>query len=62
MIDSYADTGINPKGKLSGKVEFKDVKFSYPSRPDVKVGFRNENDLSMLYCVRNFSKNTLIYP
>ncbi|CAG7815401.1 unnamed protein product [Allacma fusca] len=36
-IDSYADTGINPTGRLSGKIEFLNVKFSYPSRQDVQV-------------------------
>ena len=35
-IDIKSDTGISPD-HVEGKVEFKDVTFSYPSRPDVVV-------------------------
>ncbi|KAI9142822.1 multidrug resistance protein 1 [Paraphysoderma sedebokerense] len=35
-IDSTGDSGTKPE-KLVGKIEFKNVKFSYPSRPDTVV-------------------------
>jgi ABC-type multidrug transport system fused ATPase/permease subunit len=35
-IDSSSDQGTKPKS-LTGKVQFKNVKFNYPSRPDVPV-------------------------
>ena len=35
-IDSSSSGGIRPND-LKGNVEFKDVHFQYPSRPDVKV-------------------------
>ncbi|XP_027868031.1 ATP-dependent translocase ABCB1 [Xiphophorus couchianus] len=35
-IDSYSQTGFKPDF-IKGNIEFKDIHFSYPSRPDVKV-------------------------
>ncbi|KAI4891347.1 hypothetical protein NFI96_015728 [Prochilodus magdalenae] len=35
-IDSYADAGHKPD-VVKGDIEFKNIHFSYPSRPDVKV-------------------------
>ena len=35
-IDTSSDAGIKPD-KLEGYIEFKNVKFSYPSREDVQV-------------------------
>ena len=35
-IDSESDEGYKPD-KIEGKIEFKNVKFTYPSRPDVQV-------------------------
>ena len=36
LIDSSSDDGVIPD-KLVPSVEFKDVIFSYPARPDVQV-------------------------
>ncbi|KAG9407950.1 ABC transporter B member 10 [Aphanomyces cochlioides] len=36
LIDSTSEEGVNPSS-VSGRIEFKDVFFNYPSRPDVKV-------------------------
>ena len=36
LIDSSSDKGKRPKS-LTGKVQFKNVQFHYPSRPDVPV-------------------------
>uniref|UniRef100_A0A8C0FXD3 Uncharacterized protein n=1 Tax=Chelonoidis abingdonii TaxID=106734 RepID=A0A8C0FXD3_CHEAB len=36
LIDSSAKEGYRPD-KLKGEIEFKDIHFSYPSRPDVKI-------------------------
>ncbi|PWA23942.1 hypothetical protein CCH79_00011020, partial [Gambusia affinis] len=35
-IDSYSETGFKPDF-IKGNIEFKDIHFSYPSRPDVKI-------------------------
>ncbi|XP_057689868.1 ATP-dependent translocase ABCB1-like [Corythoichthys intestinalis] len=35
-IDSYSESGFKPDS-INGNVEFKNVHFTYPSRPDVKV-------------------------
>ncbi|XP_069815592.1 ATP-dependent translocase ABCB1-like isoform X3 [Dendropsophus ebraccatus] len=35
-IDSYSTTGYKPD-KIKGDIEFRNVKFTYPSRPDVQV-------------------------
>lgn len=35
-VDPFSESGIKPEG-ISGKVEFKNVTFTYPSRPDVAV-------------------------
>lgn len=35
-IDTESDQGFKPD-KIQGKIEFKNVSFTYPSRPDVKV-------------------------
>nr|ADQ20481.1 P-glycoprotein [Poeciliopsis lucida] len=35
-IDSYSQTGFKPDF-IKGNIEFKDIHFSYPSRPDVKI-------------------------
>lgn len=35
-MDSIGDEGEKPKA-LEGDIEFKEVKFNYPSRPDVKI-------------------------
>ena len=37
-IDSMSDEGHKPDS-FSGKIEFKNVNFTYPSRPDVQVSF-----------------------
>ena len=42
-IDSSSQTGIRPHD-LKGNIEFVDVHFQYPSRPDVKV-----RKISLLY-------------
>lgn len=36
-IDSYSESGKKPSGRAHGKIEFKNVGFSYPSRPDIQV-------------------------
>ncbi|XP_067418187.1 ATP-dependent translocase ABCB1-like [Emydura macquarii macquarii] len=36
LIDSSAKEGYRPD-KLNGEIEFKNIHFSYPSRPDVKI-------------------------
>ncbi|CAK4731280.1 unnamed protein product [Aphanomyces euteiches] len=36
LIDSATDEGVKPNG-IQGRIEFKDIFFNYPSRPDVKV-------------------------
>ncbi|KAM7177249.1 ATP-dependent translocase ABCB1-like [Macrochelys suwanniensis] len=36
LIDSSAKEGYRPD-KLKGEIEFKNINFSYPSRPDVKI-------------------------
>ncbi|XP_074538680.1 ATP-dependent translocase ABCB1 [Halichoeres trimaculatus] len=36
LIDSYSDAGFKPD-YIKGDIEFKDIHFTYPSRPDVKV-------------------------
>lgn len=36
QIDSYSETGYKPDC-IKGNVEFQNVYFSYPSRPDVEV-------------------------
>jgi ATP-binding cassette subfamily B (MDR/TAP) protein 1 len=35
-IDADAQGGLNPE-KITGEIEFKDVKFSYPTRPDITI-------------------------
>ncbi len=35
-IDSYSDEGLVPE-KLKSTIQFKDVAFTYPTRPDVPV-------------------------
>nr|XP_020462921.1 multidrug resistance protein 1-like [Monopterus albus]XP_020462922.1 multidrug resistance protein 1-like [Monopterus albus] len=35
-IDSYSDAGFKPDF-IKGNIEFKNIHFSYPSRPDVKI-------------------------
>ncbi|XP_068091617.1 ATP-dependent translocase ABCB1 isoform X2 [Hyperolius riggenbachi] len=35
-IDSFSQTGLRP-GNIRGDIEFRDVKFRYPSRPEVQV-------------------------
>uniref|UniRef100_A0A3P9PPQ3 ATP binding cassette subfamily B member 1 n=1 Tax=Poecilia reticulata TaxID=8081 RepID=A0A3P9PPQ3_POERE len=35
-IDSYSQTGFKPDF-IKGNIEFKDIHFNYPSRPDVKI-------------------------
>ncbi|KAL3656242.1 hypothetical protein V7S43_018896 [Phytophthora oleae] len=40
-IDSFDETGLKP-GTLEGKIEFKNVTFRYPTRPEVTV-LRNYN-------------------
>ncbi|KAM4600373.1 ATP-dependent translocase ABCB1 [Polymixia lowei] len=35
-IDSYSDSGFKPDS-IQGNIEFKNISFTYPSRPDVKV-------------------------
>ncbi|KAM3614454.1 uncharacterized protein V6R79_014590 [Siganus canaliculatus] len=41
-IDSYSDAGFKPDN-INGNIEFKNIHFTYPSRPDVKI----LNDLSL---------------
>lgn len=36
-INSFSDEGFKPDS-ITGNIEFKDIHFNYPSRPDVKVG------------------------
>lgn len=36
-IDSYSESGKVLKGRAQGKIQFKDVDFCYPSRPDIQV-------------------------
>ncbi|XP_028672963.1 ATP-binding cassette, sub-family B (MDR/TAP), member 4 [Erpetoichthys calabaricus] len=35
-IDSYSDSGYKPN-RIKGNIEFRNVHFTYPSRPDVKI-------------------------
>lgn len=35
-IDSFSESGYKPE-KITGNLEFENVFFNYPSRPDVKV-------------------------
>ncbi|XP_070692316.1 ATP-dependent translocase ABCB1 [Pempheris klunzingeri] len=35
-IDSYSDAGFKPDS-IRGDIEFKNIHFSYPSRPDIKI-------------------------
>lgn len=35
-IDSYSIKGLKPK-KVIGKIEVRNLNFSYPSRPEIKV-------------------------
>lgn len=35
-IDSYSKNGIKPK-HIAGRIEIRNVEFTYPSRPGVKV-------------------------
>lgn len=39
-IDSSSSEGKSFEGNIRGDIEFEDVHFSYPSRPDVQVKFR----------------------
>ncbi|KAF3839767.1 hypothetical protein F7725_018484 [Dissostichus mawsoni] len=41
-IDSYSEAGFKPDS-IKGNIEFKNIRFSYPSRPDIQV----LNDLSL---------------
>lgn len=36
QIDSYSETGYKPD-HIKGNLEFRNVYFNYPSRPDVEV-------------------------
>lgn len=36
QIDSYSETGYKPD-HIKGNLEFRNVHFNYPSRPDVEV-------------------------
>jgi ATP-binding cassette subfamily B (MDR/TAP) protein 1 len=43
MIDGFSSSGRTPSStEIKGRIEFKDVSFSYPSRPDVQI-FKNLN-------------------
>ncbi|KAM7383493.1 hypothetical protein PAMP_003139 [Pampus punctatissimus] len=35
-IDSYSDAGFKPDS-ITGNIEFKNIHFNYPSRPDIKI-------------------------
>mmetsp|Transcript_37903 Transcript_37903/g.84730 ORF Transcript_37903/g.84730 Transcript_37903/m.84730 type:complete len:699 (-) Transcript_37903:43-2139(-) len=37
LIDGLEPTGENPKGLKAGQIEFQDVKFFYPFRPEIQV-------------------------
>lgn len=41
-IDGLSITGLKPSNKLTGKIELKNILFSYPTRPEVQV-CRNYN-------------------
>lgn len=36
LIDSLSKEGLRPE-KMTGNIEFKDIHFNYPARPDVQV-------------------------
>lgn len=36
-IDSYSEKGKKPSTRTTGRIQFKDVNFRYPSRPDIQV-------------------------
>ena len=42
LIDGLSGEGLKPEGKVQGRIEFKNVSFAYPSRPEVKVCNRCE--------------------
>ena len=43
-IDSYSEQGEKPD-HMDGNIEFRDVHFKYPSRPDVPVSASNAKGL-----------------
>lgn len=44
IINASKGRGSKPE-KIRGDIKFSDVKFNYPSRPDVKVTFHHRNFL-----------------
>lgn len=38
MINSFSEDGFKPD-TITGNIEFKNIHFSYPSRPEIKVCF-----------------------
>lgn len=55
-IDPLNDEGLIPKDDLVGNIEFRNVNFHYPTRPDVKI----LNNFNLV--VKNGQKNALIGP
>lgn len=37
LIDGLSTDGLKPTGQVKGKIEFKNITFCYPARPDAKV-------------------------
>lgn len=37
MIDGLSNEGVKPDKKLEGNISLKNIEFSYPARPDIKV-------------------------
>ncbi|MEQ2194105.1 hypothetical protein XENOCAPTIV_023406, partial [Xenoophorus captivus] len=48
-IDSFSETGFKPD-LIKGNIEFKNIHFSYPSRPDVKVSIDGHDIRSLNVC------------
>lgn len=56
-IDSYSKSGLKPK-EVIGKIEVRNLDFSYPSRPEIKVSkFVNykRNIKKNIFCVKCIS-------
>lgn len=55
-IDISSEDGVAPE-VLEGNVDFKDISFTYPSRPDIQVRDRNLHLVQSFVCLSYKRRN-----